>query len=64
MEKRSKGAYPEKPNTWALRLIELVSSNLFKNSPELNQAYRDCIKTIRIEQANQRHEVIKLVHTK
>ena len=54
----------ERPNVWALRLLETVSQNLSLTTAELNQAYRDCIKALRIEQANQRREAIKLVHTK
>ena len=64
MEVTPKEPHQERSNVWALRLIELVSSNLLKDSPELNQAYRGCIKAIRIEQVNQRREAIKLVHAK
>lgn len=64
METTPKEPYQGKPNVWAIRLIELLANNLSINNADLNQAYRDCIKAIRIEQANQRSEAIKLVHTK
>lgn len=64
MERKPKEPYQDKPNVWAIRLIGLLANSLSISSADLNQAYRDCIKVIRTEQANQRREAIKLVHTK
>jgi len=36
----------ERPNLWALRLMERMAENLFLRSDELNDAYRHCISVL------------------
>ena len=35
-----------RPNIWALRLIETVADNLSVSNPELNAAYKDCLRAL------------------
>ena len=36
----------ERPNLWALKLMELMAENLFMRSDLLNDAYRHCISVL------------------
>ena len=53
-----------RPNIWALRLIETIADNLSVSNPELNAAYKDCLRALRKNTSNQKPKLTLVESTK